>query len=148
MNAWLQSQDIAVPDAATSRWPSREEVVSALTALRDFRIRYTENGPNEVWDALVDENENDAWWTLLQAEPKDGSDAVTKLSFEGGEPALIIAILRGLSEVTGPLVVMVDGDALVVGRHASFEALVHEGVSAESNAPRWHRLLDRAPGAS
>lgn len=148
MKAWLESQDIALPDDATARWPSREEVVALLSALRDFKIRYAENGPNEIWDALVREEQDDAWWTLLQAKPKDGSDAVIELSFEGGEPALIIAILRDLSDVTGPLVLMADADALVVGKHVPYEALVHEWVSPEPDLARWHRLLDRVPGTS
>ncbi|MDQ0610651.1 hypothetical protein QFZ83_004822 [Variovorax sp. W1I1] len=149
MKEWLRSQDIAFPDAS-SRWPTREEVVKTLRALRGFRIRYTENGPGKRWDADITEGQDGEWWTLLHAEPKGDADLTTEISFEKGESALIIAILRDLSAATGPLVLMADvgGPPLVVSQRYSFAALVQELSAPEEDEVRWRRLLENAPGAA
>ena len=150
MKGWLGSQSIPFPPDTSSRWPTRQEVVEVLRALHCFSVRYTENGPGNRRDADITEGRDDEWWTLLHAEPKEGSDLVTEVSFEKGEPALIIAIVRDLSAATGPLVLMADvgGPPLVVSQRYSFAALVEEWMSPEEDQERWRRLVVGAPGAA
>ena len=87
---------------------------------------------------------------MLHAEPKGDSDLTTEISFEKGESALIVAILRDLSAATGPLVLMADvgGAPLVVSQRYSFAALVQKFSAPEEDEARWRRLLESAPGAA
>jgi hypothetical protein len=147
MRAWLASEEVAVP-TDDSRWPSRTEILDVLKQVH-FPIELTENGVGERWDAYIDEGREDGWWTLLHAEPTDGNDQLTKISFEKGEPALIIALLRMLSQVTGPLALIADvgGPPLVVSHHCPFNTLVEDWAYGNEDPIKWNRLISNVPGA-
>lgn len=106
---WLRSKEISFP-SRTSRWPTRAELQELLTGLRGFAVKYTDNGPGKSWDASIsDDAPGDAeCWTLLHAEPEKGDDEHTIIHFEKGEPYLIVALLRGLSRIVGPLMLLPD----------------------------------------
>lgn len=148
MTEWLDELDIEAPKAA-SRFPSKVETRNALGALRDLRIKYTDNGPGARWSAFIDCADDDTLWTVLHAEPKDGNDDVTEIHFEKGEPALILALLRDLSSVTGPIVLIADtGDApVVVHRSIPFAESVRHLSDLEDEPSNWQRLIGCAPGA-
>jgi len=145
---WLTLEGIEFPES-TSRWPTRLEVETALGELSGFKIDYTLNGPGERWDAFVDDGEEGGNWTLLHAEPQ-GDDNCTHISFEKGEPTLIVAILRSLSAAVGVLMLVPDVGCppMVVSAARSVQEIVADFCSIEEDSPKWQRLLQGAPGAS
>src|SRR5262245_3449095 len=105
---WLRSQAIPFP-AAASRWPTRQEVEQVLNELAGFKVELTLNGTGHRWDAFITDGEEDEGnWTLLHAVPQDNNDDCTHIHFEKGEPTLIVAILRSLSALTGPFMLLPD----------------------------------------
>lgn len=145
---WLTSEGIAFPEGS-SRWPTRSELEKVLGELRGFKIDFTLNGAGQRWDAWVDDGEEDGNWTLLHAEPQD-DDSCTHVSFEKGEPTLIVAILRSLSADVGPLMLLPDVGCppMVVSTSRSVQDIVADFCSIEEDSPKWQRLLQNAPGAA
>jgi hypothetical protein len=145
---WLTSEGISFPDGP-SRWPTRSELEKVLGELRGFSVDYTVNGASQRWDASVDDGDEDGNWTLLHAEPQD-DDSCTKVSFEKGEPTLIVAILRSLSADVGPLMLLPDVGCppMVVSTSRSVQDIVADFCEIEEDSPKWQRLLQNAPGAA
>jgi len=146
---WLESQSIECPDG-TSRWPTRGELRAVLDAFRGFEVRFTENGPGHRWDAFVSDGKHDGNWTLLHAEPQHNSDDITHLYFEKGEPTLIVAILRALSAVTGPFMLLADvgGPPMVVSKSRLIENTLADHFTIDPASERWQTLLASAPEAA
>jgi hypothetical protein len=148
MREWLTSQAIDAP-STDSRWPSKLEVQAALNRLRGFQVRVTDNGPGARWDAFVECSAAADLWTLLQAKPKDGADDANEITFEKGDPTLIVALLRDLARATGPLVLMTDSgdDPLIVDATLPFRELVEQWCDIDEEAPSWRQLVEGAAGA-
>lgn len=149
MRQWLGSQAIDAPET-DSRWPSKQEVLTALNRLQGFQINVTDNGPDARWDAFVECPAVKDLWTLLQAKPRDGSDDVTEITFEKGHVALIVAVLRDLVRTTGPLVLMTDSgdDPLIIRATVPYLQLVSNFYDVSEESSSWRQLLDGASGAS
>ncbi|MBX3628025.1 MAG: hypothetical protein KF892_23655 [Rhizobacter sp.] len=145
---WLRSQEIPFP-SGSSRWPTRKEIQNTLSALRGFKVEYTDNGPGKRWDAFVSDEEEDGNWTLLHAEPQE-DDECTHLHFEKGEPTLVVAIMRSLSEITGPFMLLPDIGCppMVVSMSQSVVDTVSDFCEVDQDSPKWQRLVLGAPGAS
>ena len=145
---WLRSLDIDVP-VSTSRWPRRTEIEQVLGELQGFKVEYTLNGPGQRWDAFVSDGEEDENWTLLHAEPHENDDDCTHLSFEKGEPTLIVALLRSLSAATGTLMLVPDIGCppMVVSASRSVAEIVADFCGIEFSSQKWERLVQGAPGA-
>lgn len=146
---WLTSQEIEFP-ISTSRWPTRAEIERTLGELRGFKVRFTLNGPGNRWDADIDDGQEDGNRTLLHAEPKGNDDSCTEISFEKGEPTLIVAILRALAATTGPFMLLPDVGCppLVVTTSRSIPAIVEGFCSVDIHSEKWQRLVEGAPGAA
>ena len=146
---WLRSQDIVCP-AAASRWPTRGEVRTVLEDLRGFKIKYSENGPGRRWDALLSDEEEHGNWTLLHAKPEDNHDDITHVYFEKGEPTLIVAVLRALSVVTGPFILLPDIGCppMIVSTTRSILEIVADYCTVDTTSKKWQILLAGAPGAA
>lgn len=145
---WLADQSIESP-AGPARWPTRTELEKVLSELRGFKVTFTLNGPGQRWSASIDDGEEDGNWTLLQAEP-EGDDRSTRVSFEKGEPTLIVAILRALSAETGPLMLVSDVGCppIVVSTSRLVQEILADFCAIDEGAAKWQRLVQNAPGAA
>lgn len=149
MREWLASHAIDAPPSA-SRWPGKREIQAALKRLHGFQVRVTDNGPGARWDAFVEHAAAAGLWTLLEAKPRDGADDANEITFEKGNPALILALLRDLARVTGPLVLMSDAgdDPVVVEATVPFLQLVRRWCEVDEGALSWRLLVHSAAGAA
>jgi hypothetical protein len=146
---WLWSQDIGFPES-TSRWPTRAEVERVLGELRGFKVKFTLNGPGNRWDADIDDGEEDGNRTLLHAVPQDNDDGCTLISFEKGEPTLIVAILRALATTSGPFMLLPDVGCppMVIAPSRSIPEIVGHFCTIDLHSEKWQRLVRNAPGAA
>jgi hypothetical protein len=122
-----------------------------LKELAGFKIELTLNGPGHTWDAFITDGEEDEGnWTLLHAAPQDNNDDCTHIHFEKGEPTLIIAILRSLSALTGPFMLLPDvgGPPIVVCTARSVAEIAVDLCDVDESSAKWQRLVRGAPGAA
>lgn len=146
---WLASHAIDAPPSA-SRWPSKREIQVSLKRLHGFQVRVTDNGPGARWDAFVEHAGAAGLWTVLEAKPRDGADDANEITFEKGNPALILALLRDLSRVTVPLVLMSDAgdDPVIVSPTIPFRQLVQPWCDVDEKSASWRLLVNGAAGAA
>jgi hypothetical protein len=116
---WLEAEGVALPSsAARSRNPTPAEIREVCDALPGFRVGYNASAKNKFWQANVtgikgrDRNRG----TLLNIDNWGGSEQRRyKITFEKGDPDIILQIVQGLSAHCGPLVVIPDsGDTPAV----------------------------------
>ena len=104
--AWLRTIAFDVP-SDPSRAPTGTELKAALGKLQDCSVTIRESGRNKPWRADIHENDGDAW-TVMVMRDYPGDDQPVSLTFEKGHEELIERILRLLTPVCGPLVLVAD----------------------------------------
>ena len=142
---FLEDHDIHAPESQ-SRWPTSVELRSVLASFSAFDLDLYENGPGEKWGSFITEPTENGWSTLLHAEPDGGDDDSVHFSFEKGDPALIIAVVREIAKHTGPLVVIEDAGStpVLVESHSDLFEL-SETWAGEEPGPRFDRLVSKIP---
>src|SRR5262249_51034328 len=123
-----------------ARNPSLKEIRAACQSLPGLRaeFRSSRNGKSQYADLRgPDGLGNEDTWTELSVLGCDGrDDQPLSLGFSKGWPSLILAVVRELTKVCGPLVVYPDtGDApVVVEAGSSVGALLASWVHAGGSA--------------
>jgi hypothetical protein len=72
------------------------------------------------------------------------------ISFEKGEPTLIVAILRALCADLGPLMLFADvgSPPMVVSPSRSIKDTLVDFCTIDEGSTKWQRLIQSAPGAA
>jgi hypothetical protein len=116
---FLSAQGAALPRGAKpGRNPTPAEIRQICDVLDGFKVTYNASAKNKFWQATVegikpkDRNRG----TLLNIDNWGGSETRRyKITFEKGDPSLILQIVHALSAHCGPLVVTPDtGDTPAV----------------------------------
>lgn len=109
MEAWLDEQGIAHPDAC-SRFPTGCEIKAVLSKLQDFNVEIRDNGIGGSWQAWITSalGGESAEWTLLNISEYSGDPEEQRLWFEKGSESLIRRVIGELAKSTGPLVLIDD----------------------------------------
>jgi hypothetical protein len=106
LKEYLDEMDIEYPGTEScSKNPSPNEVLAALTSLDSLNV---ESGfMNGSWQTTVEDEVRD-YYTSIHMHECGKMDDNGSLSFEKGEPRLIIEILKILSEKTGTVALFPD----------------------------------------
>jgi hypothetical protein len=129
---WLSEEGVALPGGTQrGRNPTPAEVREVCDALEGFRVSYNASAKNKYWQAEIqgikgrDRNRG----TLLNIDKWGGSEQRRyKITFEKGDPSLVLEIVCGLSVHCGPLVVTPDSGEppAVVWPEADLKKLLRE----------------------
>lgn len=115
---WLESEGVKLPPGnKAGRNPTPAEVREVCDALTGFAVHYNISAGEKYWQAEVAgiKGPDRKRGTLLNIDRWGGSENRRyKISFEKGDPLLILQILHGLSQHCGPLLVVPDSDTPVV----------------------------------
>ncbi|MGB7161034.1 MAG: hypothetical protein WBD40_23435 [Tepidisphaeraceae bacterium] len=116
---WLGEVGVALPRGAKSgRNPTPAEIREVCDALEGFKTTYNASAKSKFWQADVEgiKGRDRDKGTLLNIDKWGGSESRRyKVTFEKGDPSLILQIVHGLSARCGPLVVTPDsGDTPAV----------------------------------
>lgn len=108
---WLKKKGVAYSASSqSSRYPSLNEIRNVLDDLKDCTTAYTIS--TQTWQAVISDDK-DRWTSLvvLDYHGKEGEDDIShKFYFEKGWPNLMERILKELSRICGPFVLMSNAD--------------------------------------
>jgi hypothetical protein len=107
MKEWLDSEDIEYPQEP-SRFPKGKEVKEVLNNLVGYKVKIYDNGIGNTWQADIHSEVKLEEWTLLNISEYSGDEESQEIWFEKGHEDLIKLILKRLSEICGPLVLIDD----------------------------------------
>jgi hypothetical protein len=114
---FLKEQGIAVPrGSARGRNPTPAEIRDVCDSLDGFGVEYITSAKSRQWQANIEglKGRGRNRGTLLNIENWGGSEQRRyQISFENGEPSLILQIVQLLSARCGPFVVVPDSDTPV-----------------------------------
>src|SRR5262245_58999485 len=109
---WLEAEVAMLPKGKQrSRNPTPSEIRQVLDALDGFKTEYNVSAKKKIWQAMVQgtKGPDKKRWAALEIEKWGGTEERRyKLSFEKGDPEVVVRILHGLSAHTGPLLVAPD----------------------------------------
>ncbi len=128
MASFLEEMGAAVPDSeGPSRNPTPAEVRAVCLALPDVKVEFNIKAKSH-WSAYIESTKRDEGTILNMEKFKGAEDKPLPIMFEKGSPALILEIVKRLSKLCGPLVVIPDtGEApIAVTSTASVKKLLKE----------------------
>ena len=126
---WLEVVGVALPKPGPrGRNPTPTEIREVWDALDNFAVTYTASAKGKFWQADVTgrKGADRKRGTLLNIDNWGGSESRRyKITFEKGDPQLILQIVHALSAKCGPLVIVPDtgDDPVVVWPEADLKKL-------------------------
>lgn len=131
---WLQEVGVQLPRGkAKGRNPTPAEIREICDALDGFEIEYNNSTKNKFWQANVSGNIKPTRnrGTLLNIDNWGGSESRRyKISFEKGDPDVILKIVHALTAKCGPLMIVPDSDdPIVVWAEADVQKLLKKWAS-------------------
>jgi len=107
MKSYLDETGIDYPNNP-SRLPTGREIKEVVAALSGFNVEISDNGVGDFWQAQIVSKRDPEEYALLNIEKYSGDDQEQELWFEKGSEDVIISILKKLSKMSGPLVLIPD----------------------------------------
>jgi|ERR1700677_2442528 len=104
---WLEDMGIAYPNSL-SRFPTGMEIKSVLRGLKDYKIDIYEKGIGVGWQAVISHKNDINSSTILNIRAYAGDNEQQKISFSKGCEKLNEDILKRLTIMCGPLVLIPD----------------------------------------
>ena len=118
LREWFGAEGLPMPRGKTrARNPTPAEIRAVCDALKGFAVKYNASAKKKFWQAEVQgtKGADRKRGTLLNIDKWGGSENRRyQISFEKGDPSLILQIVHGLSASCGPLAIIADSDAPVV----------------------------------
>ena len=116
---WLEAEGVTIPDGAgQGRNPTPAEIREVCDGLEGVGVTYSASAKEKFWQADVAglKGADRKRGTLLNIDNWGGSESRRyKITFETGDPGLILQIVHGLSATCGPLLIVPDsGDTPAV----------------------------------
>ncbi len=107
--SWLDEMGMTYPNR-TSRFPTGGEIKDVLNKLSDYQVTIVEDrGLGGAWQALIEHHEGEeAPRTRLNITQYTGDHEPQQLWFDHGSEQLIEQILKNLSVLCGPLLLIPD----------------------------------------
>jgi hypothetical protein len=108
MKEWLDSEGVEYPKSV-SRFPKGIEVKEVLNNLEGYTVQIFDNGIGNTWQADIHSTAKpEEIWTLLNISEYSGDDEPQEIWFEKGHEELIKLVLKKISEICGPQVLIAD----------------------------------------
>ena len=108
---WLKKKGVAYSASSqSSRYPTPNEIRKVLDGLKDCTTEYTIS--TQTWQVVISDDDN-RWTSLvvLDYHGQEGEDDTShKFYFEKGWPDLMERILKELSLICGPFVLISNAD--------------------------------------